>query len=269
MPTSLALSSSTGSRLAALEWEGDPGRSFLLVHGLSSNARTWRGVAEVLSATGHRVVAVDQRSHGASEVTNDGYDFATLAADLRATIEQTGLDRPVLAGQSWGGNVVVETASRHSDTVSAVVGVDGGHIQLTDRFPTWEECARTLAPPRFAGMHAEELETYLRAAHPDWSDEGISDTLANVRPDGDGGVRPNLPFDKHMLILRQLYAHRPSELMANLTMPSLLLAARSPEIDIGSDTGFDEIVVIDGDHDLHVQQPDVVALHLDRVAPWA
>lgn len=269
MPTPLTLSSSTGSLLAALEWEGEPDRSFLLVHGLSSNARTWSGVAESLCSRGCRVIAVDQRSHGQSDVTENGYDFATVAADLLAVIEQTGLKRPILVGQSWGGNVVIETASRYSDALSAVVGVDGGHIQLADRFPTWEECARTLAPPRFEGLLSEELETFLRTAHPDWSDAGISGTLANVRPDGNGGVRPNLPFDKHMLILRELYAHRPSQLMSDVGIPSLLLAARSPEIDVGSNTGFEDVVIIDGDHDLHVQQPDVVAMHLDRVAPWA
>ena len=56
---------------------------FLLVHGLSSNARVWDGVARRLAAAGHEVVAVDLRGHGRSEAPADGYDTDTCADDLR------------------------------------------------------------------------------------------------------------------------------------------------------------------------------------------
>ena len=38
--------------------------TFVLLHGLSSNARTWDMVAEKLNQAGYRAVAVDQRGHG-------------------------------------------------------------------------------------------------------------------------------------------------------------------------------------------------------------
>src|SRR5512142_360957 len=53
------------------------GRPFLLVHGLSSNARLWDQVARVLVAAGHPVCAVDLRSHGESDAPPGGYDTAT------------------------------------------------------------------------------------------------------------------------------------------------------------------------------------------------
>ena len=40
---------------------------FVLVHGLASNARLWDGVAEHLHASGHTVIAIDQRGHGRSD----------------------------------------------------------------------------------------------------------------------------------------------------------------------------------------------------------
>src|SRR5829696_7410852 len=91
---------------------GDPDRGmrpFLLVHGLSSNARLWDQVAEVLSDAGHPVHAVDLRSHGDSDAPPDGYDTTTAAEDLAAL----GLTGTVVAGQSWGGNVVVTLAAKH------------------------------------------------------------------------------------------------------------------------------------------------------------
>ncbi|MDQ1426431.1 MAG: lipase, partial [Acidimicrobiaceae bacterium] len=89
--------------------DGD-GRPFLLVHGLASNARLWDGVADHLAAADHAVVTVDQRGHGQSSKPDHGYDFATVVADLVALIDALDLDRPIVAGQSWGGNVVLELA---------------------------------------------------------------------------------------------------------------------------------------------------------------
>ncbi len=61
-----------GIQIHALYWshtalKSDRERSYILVHGLSSNARTWDQVAARLAAAGHQVVAIDQRGHGLSE----------------------------------------------------------------------------------------------------------------------------------------------------------------------------------------------------------
>lgn len=94
--------------------EPAPGaRSFLLVHGLASNAQLWGGMSAELAARGHRVVAVDQRGHGLSSKVDDGFDFATLTDDLVAVADAMDLERPVVVGQSWGANVALELAVRH------------------------------------------------------------------------------------------------------------------------------------------------------------
>ena len=45
-----------------------------------------------------------------------------------AVIEALGMHRPVVAGQSWGGNVVVELAASRPDVLCGAVAVDGGFI---------------------------------------------------------------------------------------------------------------------------------------------
>lgn len=268
-----------GLRLATRSWEGAATPPvFVLLHGLASNARLWDGVARRLAAAGHAVVAVDQRGHGRSDAPDDGYDFATVTDDLRLLLQRRGIARPVLAGQSWGGNVVLEAAARWGDRLAGVATVDGGTIDLQARFPEWEACAVQLAPPVFDGLTRADAERMLRETHPDWPDEGIEGTLANFAERPDGTVRPRLRRDRHMQILRALWEQRPPERYAAVTAPVLLIPADTGNAEQTSDKRHDvdravrglprvRVRWLSGDHDLHAQQPDAVATTLlDAVA---
>ena len=131
---------------------------FVLVHGLASNLRLWDGVAEALHARGHTVVAVDQRGHGRSDAPESSYDMDTAVGDLLALVDALALPRPVLAGQSWGGNVVLELGWRRPDAVRGIACVDGGIIELADSYPSWEACLAALTPPRLDHLTRAELE---------------------------------------------------------------------------------------------------------------
>ena len=198
---------------------------FLLVHGLASNARVWDGVADALIAAGHPVFAVDLRGHGRSSKPNGPYDVRTVAGDLAALIGHLGLDRPVIAGQSWGGNVVLELAARRPDLVRGIACVDGGWLEPRRDFADWDACRAALSPPRLAGRRLDEIERYMRSAHPDWPETGIAGVLGNFELRADGTVAPWLTFDHHVKVLRGLWEHRPTELYAGLEVPVLLAPA--------------------------------------------
>lgn len=244
---------------------------FLLVHGLASNARTWDAVADRLSALGHTVVAIDLRGHGLSDKPDDGYDYATVTDDLAAAIAALGLDRPVVAGQSWGGDVVLELAARHPDAVRGVACVDGGLIELSRAFPDWETCAQALAPPRLEGMPAVELETRIRAGHPDWPDASIAATMANFAIRPDGTVAPRLTRDRHMRILRAMWEHSPWAALAAVQAPVLLTPADTGdaawtagkraacERAAASRQGVTVRWFSPSDHDIHLQHPRELA----------
>ena len=110
------------------EWAGAE-RPFVLVHGLASNAQTWDGVAHGLASAGHHVVAFDQRGHGLSDKPDSSYGFEEVTSDLRAVVSSLGVQQPIVAGQSWGGNVVMHFAAHHP-------GVAAGSCWLTVAFPT-------------------------------------------------------------------------------------------------------------------------------------
>jgi pimeloyl-ACP methyl ester carboxylesterase len=273
-----------GIDLSVVRWNMEGGgRPVLLVHGLASNAHLWDGVAAALASRGHPVVAVDQRGHGRSSKPSDGYDFATLKADLHGVVDAVGWANraPVLAGQSWGGNVVLEFAAGQASGVGALVLVDGGTIELSTRFADWPTCEAALAPPRLEGTSAAEFERMLRTHHPDWPETGIAGTLANAEVLADGTIRPWLRRENHMKILRHLWEHHPSDLYPSVAVPVLALMADDPanrrwmagkreEVARAQKLlARSEVHWIEGDHDLHAQHPDLVADLIDRIAERA
>lgn len=278
-PTDVSVPVAPGIQLAVRRWRGSApgarssggaGVPFLLVHGLASNARMWDGVAELLAAAGHPVDAVDLRGHGASDAPATGYDHATAVTDLVAVADARGSDRPVVVGQSWGGNVVVELAARHPALVRGVAAVDGGTIDLRSSFPDWETCARTLAPPDLTTLRTAELEARMRGARPDWPESGIRGALANVGEGPDGRVRPHLSREHHMAILADLWEHPPTGRFPAIAVPVLFVPAE-PTPTGGTDDRRARVASavaalprgrstwLRGDHDLHAQQPDRVA----------
>jgi pimeloyl-ACP methyl ester carboxylesterase len=225
-PTELRVPVAPDVALHVERYEGDPAlMPFVLVHGLASNLRLWDGVAEALHASGHSVVALDQRGHGLSDAPESNYDMDTVVLDLRTVIETVGLSRPVLVGQSWGGNVVLEYGWRHPGAVRGIVCVDGGIIELAEWFPTWDDCLAALTPPRLDHLTLDALEARMRAGSPDLPDRAIAAALHCFRVREDGRIEPRLARHRHLQILRSLWEHRPSTRYPTLEAPTLLVLA--------------------------------------------
>ena len=273
----------SGVELHVRRWEpSEPTQDtapWLLTHGLASNARLWDGAARRLADLGHRVVAVDQRGHGRSSKPDGPYDVATCADDLALLIEAIGFTRdhrPAVAGQSWGGNVVLELGFRHPDLVTHVACVDGGFIDLQSRFPAWDTCAAALAPPRLAGTPVEQIRGWLDESMSDWPPESRDATMANFDLRPDGTVVPWLTHDRHLAVLRGLWGHRPSARYPQMSVPVLLIAAETGDVD-WSHSKEDAIEAAlqalprgrahwfrPAHHDVHAQHPDEVAALLHR-----
>ncbi|WP_328863060.1 alpha/beta fold hydrolase [Streptomyces sp. NBC_00306] len=113
-----------GVRLVCRDW-GGTGQPVVLLHGLAGHAGEWEAVASRL-ASRYRVVAVDQRGHGASERHPRDVSRAAHVADVVAAVEQLGLCRPVVFGQSLGGHTAMLTAAAYSELVRALVLVEAG-----------------------------------------------------------------------------------------------------------------------------------------------
>ncbi|WP_233160084.1 alpha/beta fold hydrolase [Pseudonocardia sp. MH-G8] len=272
--------------LGARIWRGGAGRPVLLVHGLSSNARMWDGVAARLAESGHPVVAVDLRGHGASEDVpgsgGDDLDAAptdptrSAAEDLAAVCADLGWAAPVVAGHAWGGNIALQLAVDRPGLVHGLALVDGGWLHLGDQFPDLDAAWSVLAPPRFEGVAEPAVRASLRAGHPEWSHGAIEGALGNLRERADGSMTPRLEREQHRAIIGSMLRHRPRTLYPRVRCRVLLLAAtgdatpvRKRELltEAASALANAEIVEFHGgDHDLHAHRPVRVAEQIASLA---
>ncbi len=274
-PISFHVPTRDGISLRLLQWSSvdeSPGTPILLIHGLASNARLWDGPARHLAELGHAVTAIDLRGHGLSDKPDTGYDMSNIADDVLDVVNALGARqrnwvRPLVLGQSWGGNIVVEYAQRYGDTIRGIVAVDGGTIELSEAFPAWEQCKVTMAPPAIAGMQYDKLRSYIRAAHLDWSEEAIDGQMHNMERMSDNTIRPHLTFDRHIDVLHGLWMHKPSLLWSEIKVPVMFTpASRSEDHHTQSKRAQIQFALDNlahgrvewftpADHDLHAQFP--------------
>lgn len=261
-----------GFNLHVREWRGAK-NSFVLLHGLASNSRTWDAVAGHLAGAGHHVVAVDQRGHGLSDKPAEGYDFAAISADLARLLPQLHLTRPILVGQSWGGNVVLELAARHPELICGLGFVDGGFLDLQSRpNMTWEKVVADLSPPNLTGTPREQIKQRIQAMHQDWTEAGLEATLNNFETLPDGTVRPWLSLERHLKILRAMWEQQPTALYPRVTAPTLICVAASDQQPDWTTLKARQVTAAQAgllnadvrwfdntDHDIHVHRPQALA----------
>src|SRR5579871_5829161 len=95
---------------------GDP--TILLLHSLLCDGGMWRHQLEPLAGLG-RVVVVDAPGHGRSEVPPP-FTLEDHAAALVDLYGETGTEKAVLVGLSWGGMVALRLALASPDRVRAM-----------------------------------------------------------------------------------------------------------------------------------------------------
>ncbi len=135
------------------EGEGEP---IVLVHGFASNAAVnWvnPGWVSTLSKAGRRVIALDNRGHGASSKLYDpaAYHSAAMAEDVRALLDYLDLARADLMGYSMGARIVAFLAHAQAPRVrSAVLG--GLGINLVEGATLPPGVAQAMEAPSLADV---------------------------------------------------------------------------------------------------------------------
>lgn len=115
--------------------EGSP---IVLVHGYDGLRAHWEFQQQVLLTAGYRVVALDQRCHGASDKPDHGQRMARLGQDLRELLEHLDLHAAVLIAHSMGVSVSLAMfAVSGTARVGRFVAIDQSPKIINDEHWPW------------------------------------------------------------------------------------------------------------------------------------
>jgi pimeloyl-ACP methyl ester carboxylesterase len=103
------------------------GPVILLVHGITSDSRTWERVMPGL-AREHTVIAPDLPGHGCSEKPRGDYSLGAHACCLRDLLVALGHERCTLVGHSLGGGIAMQFAYQFPEISERLVLVDSGGL---------------------------------------------------------------------------------------------------------------------------------------------
>ena len=104
------IKTSDGTALYYKDWGSGP--PVVLIHGWPLDADMWEYQAPTLAHAGFRVIAYDRRGFGRSDQPWTGYDYNTLADDLKAVIDGLALRDVSLVGFSMGGGEIARYMAR-------------------------------------------------------------------------------------------------------------------------------------------------------------
>jgi non-heme chloroperoxidase len=122
---SIKVNTSAASRPVELFYQDlGSGKPVVLIHGWPVTHAMWEYQLLELPNHGLRVIAYDRRGFGHSSKPWDGYDYDSLADDLKGLLDGLNLQDVTLVGFSMGGGEVARYMARHGGArVSKVVFV--------------------------------------------------------------------------------------------------------------------------------------------------
>ncbi len=207
-------------------------------------------------APGRRVVSVDLRGHGASDVTGP-FTIEQFADDMAWLCGALDLRRPVVIGHSMGGMIAVQMAATRPDVVRAAVALDSPFAPAGSMAEVIESLTASLSGPdhlaarramidAMFGPHddpqrAAEVAAVMLATPRDVTIEAIASVLGW---DGEGALRSST-----VPVLTVAAA-------AGSPMDASRLVADCPHLSVGQTVG--------AGHFIQLEVPDQVNAMLER-----
>jgi pimeloyl-ACP methyl ester carboxylesterase len=186
--------------------KGDP--AIILMHGLFAD-RTYYAAQVRHLAQRHRVLNIDLRGHGESDVPEDGYSLGILADDVIRVCERAGISSAVLCGHSFP--VALQVARRRPSLAAGLVLLDGV----------------VLFPPAVR----EEQARFAQALHTDRWREALLGFFPSIAASAADRVRADIsaapPFYAGP-IMRELASSDSADGLANLSCPLMYVHSSAP-----------------------------------------
>src|SRR5690606_18772911 len=106
------------------------GPDVTMLHGFLGNLAVWHLNIVPELRKQFRVTTYDLRGHGYSQVTPSGYSSEELAADLKALLDELGIERTHLVGHSYGADVCLHFSLLYPERVGRLIALEPGLAAL-------------------------------------------------------------------------------------------------------------------------------------------
>ncbi|WDZ85538.1 alpha/beta fold hydrolase [Micromonospora cathayae] len=136
------------------------GTPVVLLHAGIADRRMWWEQVPAL-ATRHRVVNLDLRGYGESELPPASFAHHE---DVVGVLDALGIERAALVGCSFGGAVAIDTALAHPDRIAALALLGTavtGHEWSDQTNDLWESLVGEVDPEDFAASAAGEVRFWV------------------------------------------------------------------------------------------------------------
>jgi pimeloyl-ACP methyl ester carboxylesterase len=107
------------------------GQTVFIQHGMNFYSEAYTPTINALANAGFRVIAVDRIGYGKSSKPILPYNFNMVAANMKALLDELGIEKTAIVGHSMGGMAVSRFAMMYPDATTHVVMVN--QIGLTDQ----------------------------------------------------------------------------------------------------------------------------------------
>jgi len=100
------------------------GPDLVMVHGITGNLAVWHLHIVPALSEAFRILTYDLRGHGYSDTPPSGYSPDAMAEDLLGLLDVLEIERPVLAGHSYGADIALYFAAKNPARVQEVIAIE-------------------------------------------------------------------------------------------------------------------------------------------------
>lgn len=266
-----------GRRMHSRIWGPDGAPRMFMVHGWGDTSASFQFIVDALRGD-WQVVALDWRGFGLSQWNEDTYWYPDYFADLDAWLDHFSPDQPVrLVGHSMGGTVASIFTGVRAARVARFVNLDGGGLrpphpdQGPARVEAWLGQVRSpLQWKTYSDRTA--FAARLMRDNPRLSIARAEFLAAHVTEPCEGGVR-FAADPRHFWTNPVYYSSEDAKASWRLATARVLWIGASDSFVMKERVGNEaeyrarlacfrdlhEVVIEDSGHNLHHDQPDVVA----------
>lgn len=127
--------SAQGIELQVRDYGGE-GEAIIFLHFSGANLMMWQRVVPYFQDR-YRVILVDLRGHGKSDVSESGFHMDDMALDVLGIMDHLGIEKAHIIGSSLGAEVGLSLATNHPDRCISLI-LDGAMNSEYGPYGLWD-----------------------------------------------------------------------------------------------------------------------------------